>query len=80
MHAARKGRGRHGAPCADGRFARLLPRPSTVSPLGRTLPSVRDRDCLLDRCGVIFKVIGDYERSKGAGKWPSQIWRDVCSG
>lgn len=34
-------------------------RPSTASPLGRTLPSVRDRDYLLDRSGVIFKVIGD---------------------
>jgi hypothetical protein len=21
-----------------------------------------------------------YERSKGAGEWPSQIWRDACSG
>lgn len=59
---------------------RLLPRPSTVSPLGMTLPSVRDRDYLLERSGVIFKVIGDYERSNGAGEWPSQIWRDVCSG
>ncbi|MDQ0847488.1 hypothetical protein [Streptomyces sp. V1I6] len=33
--------------------------PSTTSPLGRALPSVRDRDYLLDRSGVIFKVIGD---------------------
>lgn len=22
----------------------------------------------------------NYERSKGAGEWPSQIWRDACSG
>ncbi|MFI5725313.1 nucleotidyltransferase domain-containing protein [Streptomyces cyaneofuscatus] len=34
-------------------------RPSTPSPLGRALPTVRDRDYLLDRSGVIFKVIGD---------------------
>ncbi|MFJ4611996.1 nucleotidyltransferase domain-containing protein [Streptomyces griseus] len=34
-------------------------RPSTASPLGRALPTVRDRDYLLDRSGVIFKVIGD---------------------
>ncbi|WP_244229935.1 nucleotidyltransferase domain-containing protein [Kitasatospora albolonga] len=32
---------------------------STTSPLGRALPTVRDRDYLLDRSGVIFKVIGD---------------------
>ncbi|WP_235030801.1 hypothetical protein [Nonomuraea solani] len=25
-------------------------------------------------------VQGDYDRSKGAGEWPSQIWRDACSG
>ncbi|MFG2767795.1 nucleotidyltransferase domain-containing protein [Streptomyces rubiginosohelvolus] len=29
------------------------------SPLGRELPAVRDRDYLLDRSGVVFKVIGD---------------------
>ncbi|MEV7470896.1 hypothetical protein AB0O20_30980 [Streptomyces kronopolitis] len=33
--------------------------PSTTSPLGTALPAVRDRDYLLDRSGVIFKVIGD---------------------
>ncbi|MFJ4962786.1 nucleotidyltransferase domain-containing protein [Streptomyces sp. NPDC088729] len=34
-------------------------RHSTASPLGRALPAVRDRDYLLDRSGVVFKVIGD---------------------
>ncbi|MCZ0983948.1 hypothetical protein O1L60_45120 [Streptomyces diastatochromogenes] len=34
-------------------------RPSISSPLGRAVPTVRDRDYLLDRSGVIFKVIGD---------------------
>ncbi|MER5969435.1 nucleotidyltransferase domain-containing protein [Streptomyces sp. NPDC002055] len=33
--------------------------PSTDSPLGQALLAVRDRDYLLDRSGVIFKVIGD---------------------
>ncbi|MEJ8653595.1 hypothetical protein WKI65_37525 [Streptomyces sp. MS1.AVA.3] len=30
-----------------------------TSPLGTALPAIRDRDYLLDRSGVIFKVIGD---------------------
>ncbi|AZS76145.1 hypothetical protein DDE74_39620 [Streptomyces lydicus] len=33
--------------------------PSMTSPLGTALPAIRDRDYLLDRSGVIFKVIGD---------------------
>jgi predicted nucleotidyltransferase len=33
--------------------------PWTHSPLGTALPAVRDRDYLLDRAGIIFKVIGD---------------------
>ncbi|MER5302145.1 hypothetical protein ABT039_22180 [Streptomyces lasiicapitis] len=33
--------------------------PSTTSPLGSALPAIRDRDYLLDRAGIIFKVIGD---------------------
>ncbi|MEU5836334.1 nucleotidyltransferase domain-containing protein [Streptomyces diacarni] len=33
--------------------------PLTSSPLGTPLPAIRDRDYLLDRDGLIFKVIGD---------------------
>ncbi|MFG1923254.1 NUDIX hydrolase [Cryptosporangium sp. NPDC048952] len=47
----------------------------------RTATGLQRRPVRADHlAGPELRDSANYERSKGAGKWPSQIWWDACSG